>query len=80
MATHADTAAFGFAQTKYDDNGTPIGDLSRNGLTKREYFAGLAMQGLANDSVWVPVDIANMAVALADELIAALNREPQSNG
>jgi hypothetical protein len=79
MATHADTAAFGFAQTKYDDNGTPIGDLSRNGLTKREYFAAQAMQGLvttALSEIGSCEMVAAEAVKQADALIAALNQEP----
>jgi hypothetical protein len=52
----------------------------KSGLTKREYFAALAMMGLANDSNWVPIEIAQMSVSLADELIAALNAEGQANG
>lgn len=81
MTTHADQQAFGFASTKYDDDGTPIGDLSRPGLTKREYFAGLAMQGLGvsnlvgqNMLVLRSAEIAELAVERADALIAALNK------
>lgn len=56
----------------------------RDGLTKREYFAALAMQGqMANEEILVryglyAADIARAAVAQADALIAALNKEPQS--
>lgn len=75
MATRADQQAFGFAQTKYDDDGTPIGDLSRPGLTKREYFAALAMQGLMDYSSKSFTDNAKDAVRQADALIAALNEE-----
>lgn len=49
------------------------------GLTKREYFAGLAMQGLLSDNEWSndPVDrVAGWAVKHADALLAAL--EPKS--
>jgi len=44
------------------------------GLTKREYFAGLAMQALMADSEWdIPVSrVGNVAVAVADELLKAL--------
>ena len=54
------------------------------GLTKREYFAAMAMQGqMANAEILVryglyAADIASAAVAQADALIAALNAEPQS--
>ena len=62
--------------------------IQRKGLTIREHFAGLAMQGLCADSHGVvpetgdkfvlPNDarmIANAAVIMADALIAALNQE-----
>lgn len=46
------------------------------GLTKREYFAAAALQGLcANPNV--PHDWAcNYAINIADELIAKLNKTP----
>lgn len=57
-------------------------DLAHYGLTKREYFAALAMQGLcANSSfTWAinqdpQEEIAALAVAHADALIAALNND-----
>lgn len=62
------------------------------GLTKREYFAAMAMQGYiapyiaedvnGNKAELVGHDeknIALQAVALADALIAALNPEPKQN-
>lgn len=56
----------------------PIIDLGVNGLTKREYFAGLAMQGLVNHFVYnYNVDaekLAAVAVKMADALIAELNK------
>lgn len=56
-------------------------DLAEPGLTKREHFAALALQGiLAGD--WIPADMprlarqyASDAVALADALLAALADE-----
>ena len=51
------------------------------GLTKREYFAGLAMQGLCASDDFSSAEawhVAKLAVAQADALIAALNKEPQS--
>lgn len=49
------------------------------GLTKREYFAALAMQGLCADptSEAIPQKfIARSAVELADALIAELEKQP----
>jgi hypothetical protein len=54
-----------------------------NGLTKREYFAAMAMQGLlaghyeyftGNSDVSVPEEIAKYAVLNADFLITELNK------
>lgn len=58
------------------------------GLTKREYFAVMALQGLCNEGAWSDkihkqsesigsnssIAIATYAVDLADELINALNK------
>ena len=43
------------------------------GLTKREYFAAMAMQGLLANSLYVG-DVAISAVGVADALIEALNK------
>jgi len=66
------------------------GDLSKSdfdtnfgGLTKREYFAAMAMQGLLNSETFnangytngTPSGIAEIAVHQADALIEALNKE-----
>lgn len=45
------------------------------GLTKREYFAALAMQGLLSKD-WPHDEIADEAIAVTDSLIAALQRTP----
>jgi len=50
------------------------------GLTKREYFAAMAMQGMhANPQIWStsiePETVPVMAVKQADALIKELNRE-----
>ena len=46
------------------------------GLTKREWLAGLAMQGLLCNSVTNPVlEVASHAIRHADELIAELAKE-----
>lgn len=61
------------------DGKEPIGVIqgSYDGLTKREMFAMAAMQGLcANSGLDVPSnEIANIAVDVADKLIAALNAD-----
>lgn len=48
-------------------------------LTKREYFAAMAMQGLmASDTRDIPENLAIGSVAVADALIAELNRPTDS--
>ena len=70
----------------------PLLDLNEDksglwGLTKREYFAGLAMQGLLmnfmqhghyGNSVHDPM-VAEMAIICADELLKQLDNEPKPN-
>lgn len=54
----------------------PIAYVEFEGLTKREYFAGLAMQGLAARGAYIPtVNAAEAAVKMADALIEALNKD-----
>lgn len=51
---------------------------STAGLSKREWFAGLAMQGIVGSSDTYPIDcphVARQAVALADALLAELAKE-----
>lgn len=59
-------------------NHTPDTEGNFNGLTKREYFAAMAMQGMAiNCSSNLLIEIAaSRAVSLADALINALNEKP----
>jgi len=62
-----------------DDPAFPISALGTAdpGITKREYFAAMAMQGLAsiqNPECFVHKAIAKHAVILADAMIAALNQ------
>jgi len=80
MKTSPDSPAFGFSETDYFEE-QPIGSTSYPGLTKREYFAVMAMQGqLAGEDFMPenqrPPDLqAALAVRHADALIAALNAE-----
>jgi hypothetical protein len=50
--------------------------LNHRGLTKREYFAGMAMQGMTSNCYKDHPDqhIAESSVLLADALIEALNK------
>lgn len=53
------------------------GGCQYSGLTKREYFAALAMQGLLSSDnllVFPSSDVAKMAIDCADELIKSLNK------
>lgn len=63
-------------------------DLGTDGLTKREYFAGLAMQGLLaqfsdHDQFGLPETnypkLADEAVMVANALIKALNADTQED-
>ena len=45
------------------------------GLTKREYFAALAMQGLATDKDLPLTNACEIAVRIADCLITELNKD-----
>lgn len=51
-------------------------DAPKDGLTKREYFAAMAMQGLlaCPNNVNMAQDIAKGAVIMADQLIIELNK------
>lgn len=63
-------------RTIYDDvSEEPIA--YTNGLTKREYFAGLAMSGLlANPNPGSIETNAKLAIMSADALITELNKQP----
>ena len=64
-----------------DPNEKCLSKAYSTGLTKREHFAALAMQGLLANPVYAetrtPVEVQEWAVAAADALIAALNEEPK---
>lgn len=55
------------------------------GLTKREFFAGLAMQGMisSNQNLNLSIEeaqcIASQSVQFADELLKQLDNEPTTN-
>lgn len=65
--------------TKATDTAFPAPMDALAGLTKREYFAALAMQGIcANQHTphWDAERIAEYSVKYADALIEALNKQP----
>ena len=47
------------------------------GLTKREYFAAIAMQGLLAGNWVSTIELFPMSVKMADDLIKQLNQEEQ---
>jgi hypothetical protein len=47
----------------------------QDGLTKREYFAGLAMQGILASGSYSEEEIATCAVNLADDLLIQLQND-----
>lgn len=48
----------------------------QDGLTKREYFAAMAMQGMMTEyGMYVQRDIAKISVSMADALIEQLNKQ-----
>lgn len=65
----------------YPSNESVIEQNSLIGLTKREYFAGIAMNGiLSKYTLSTPEDqflIAKLSVELADEILEHLNPTPK---
>lgn len=73
------------AQKAYDNGNTPANPILHSdgsywlGLSKREYFAGLAMQGLLanpHPEVIKGPDIEKSAIAIADALLLELSKQP----
>jgi len=66
------------ASPNHDGNGGVFYRSDYNGLTKREHFAGLAMQGLIANAISGHLGNSSEGVTLAiqwaDDLIAELNR------
>ena len=74
---NGDLPAMPFTQEPYPIGAIPTrcGDMAV-GLTKREQFAAMAMQGLraCTDGVYLAEDLARHAVEYADALLAELER------
>lgn len=64
-------------QTSSEDNAYPS-DFNNSGLSKREYFAAIALQGILSNSELLNRsghgEAAKKAVDFADQLIAELNK------
>lgn len=69
-----DEPAFPVKLKCYDGSG--VHDHVLTGLTKREYFAGLALTGVLADrrAMCLPDDYAKDAVRIADALLAELEK------
>jgi hypothetical protein len=78
MKTHPNEIVNAIVTKMHDWKGTEVGECFHPGLTKREYFAAMALQGLLADIVNIKTKssekVTEMAVELADELIKELNK------
>ena len=59
---------------RYPTNGEDSAFNTMTGLTKREYFAAMAMQGLCADNTYPKREIIMHSVIFADALINELNK------
>lgn len=83
MKTNADDSISPSKQVKNERLSHPMAqgmshsvEYAYPGLTKREYFAGLALQGLVSRQAPGSIEVCTAhAVVCADALIEALNRE-----
>lgn len=74
MSTNGNSHAFTYMGHATPNDGYMEG---APGLTKREYFAGLALQGfIAGRYKHHQADLAEYAVECADAILAALERNP----
>jgi hypothetical protein len=75
--TNKDEAAFPreWSKIKQNKDAPEQFSVAQKGLTKREYFAALAMQGLMTDASLTSQTIAKFAVQQADDLLNELNKQ-----
>jgi len=73
--TNANDPIQSLAWVKRED-GVPELNTSPNGLTKREYFAAMAMQGILAKEGYPSQELGERSAAAADALITALNTNP----
>ena len=72
---------FAFPHEDFEYDGNDQYKVIRNGLTKREYFAAIAMQGLlASNNLWVGADdiwedkVSEQAIKQADSLLQQIKQ------
>jgi hypothetical protein len=75
--THGNSPISAIVQTNCDPYGAERLECSDSGLTKREYFAAMAMQGICANlsSRLKPSEAAETSVKIADALIQQLNQK-----
>lgn len=74
--TNGNDYAFARSAAEYENmDGIPMYNEPSDGLTKRELFAAMAMQGLMARPNWPFDGIAGEAIFVADALIDALNKD-----
>ncbi|WP_407498834.1 hypothetical protein [Elizabethkingia anophelis] len=66
-------------EKQFTEFNIPHSQIHLPGLSKREYFAGLAMQGILasdNSGAWLkPQDVAGKSIQYADELLKQLENK-----
>ncbi len=76
--SRADEFAYPAVGLEFDSGGTLRLPVAHQGLTIREHFAAMAMQGILasepDEQRWNPATLANMAAERADALIAELSK------
>lgn len=75
--TNKDNPAFPAKKQMHDSEGNYLFTDSYSGMSLREYFAGLAMQGFCSDGSTRTDIIPSLSVGIADALIAELNKEEE---
>ena len=73
----ADEPAFPTDEYRFDNYKDEFVGNLHSGLTKREYFAAMALQGIMANGDWTEREGAVIAVTCADLLLAALERKPE---
>ena len=76
MKTNPNDPINAVLDTNYRE-GIPTLENRYEGITKREYFAAIAMQGLLAGNWFSTIELFPMSVKMADDLIKQLNQEEQ---
>jgi len=66
----------GFVHPEYIDQNLEKPEDNKKGITRRDWLAGLAMQGLlGTENTWTEETIANQSYMMADAVIAESRKE-----